>query len=181
MAKTKKLPHIKVLVEGETELNYWRSMDFLGTIKLINLWDTKPEKFKKFLIGVRHDEQIIVIADTDVLSQSNNFIQNVCIIKEHCKLTPIILLQIYNFEDELCYASTCKIKDLLSLFDVIGVDKLKNGLANEKQLARKLDKIGHNRDLMWQRSNNNIPNVLSSIRSMIKNNQILVDYKRELK
>lgn len=173
MRTLKKLPNIRVLVEGETEEHYWRSMSFLGKLKKVNLWHAKDGVIKGLLREIGRDEQVIIIADTDVLSEYQNFIKNIKILKEHCRLPLIILLQHQNFEDELCYSCNCNINALFKHFNATGIDNFKSYFIREKRLAAKLNKINHKNDNMWARSDKEIPNVLLNLQCLIKNYDIL--------
>lgn len=174
MVKNKNIPKITVLVEGENELNYWRSMPFLGTPKIFNLWHAKPAKLNALLRQIKSDEQIIVVADTDELINLDNFIHNISEIKKHCKLSPIILLQCQNFEEELCYSCGCKIKVLLENFNANSLDNFKTNFNKEKRIVKKLEQINHNIDLMWSRSDKEVSIKFPNIKELIFNQETLV-------
>lgn len=162
-------PKILFLVEGENEDNYLRYMNFLGTRMIFNLWQATPQKMNGLLRKLLHDEQVIVIADTDVLSESQRFIGNIREIANHCRLKPIICLQIKNFEDELCFSSGCSQKDLFNHFNAQGINEFKGNFNNEKiRLPTKLNGISHDIDKIWVCSQSHLPNDLASLISFIR-------------
>ena len=168
-------PKITVLVEGETEENYWRSLNFLGKPKKVNLWNLPENKLNHLLISIQKNEQVIIIADTDDLKNSDKFIKNFLSIKRHCKLTPIILLQCQNLEDELCYSCSCKIKNLFECFNATGLDNFKHKFKEDRSVKVKLSKLSHYQIKMWERSCKNIPNQLKSVSECIYNHSILLE------
>lgn len=174
MNKVKSLPKITVLVEGENELNYWRKMGFLGNAKKFNLWQAKASTMSGLLRKISQDEQIIVIADTDVLTEQNNFIQNFHKLKKHCKLKPQIIWQIQNFEDELCFSCACTCKQLFNHFNAKGTNEFKGNFNAENQLPSKLKACNHDIEKMWLRSGSEMILNTHEIDDFIKNNSVLI-------
>lgn len=164
---------ITALVEGENELTYWRKMGFLGTAKVFNLWQSKDKAMSGLLRVIQPDEQIIIIADTDVLSEQNRFIANVLQIKKHCKLKPHIIWQIRNFEDELCFSCGCRPAQLFQHFDAVNADEFKNKFNKVNQLENKLTACNHDRDKMWMRSGSQFSLNSSDLNDFIQNNLVL--------
>ncbi|QMT31570.1 hypothetical protein [Alysiella filiformis] len=173
MNKVKNPPKITVLVEGENELNFWRKMGFLGRAKIFNLWQAKANTMSGLLRGIQQDEQIIIIADTDVLNEQNRFIANVLQIKKHCKLKPHIIWQIQNFEDELCFSCGCRPAQLFQHFDAVNADEFKNKFNKVNQLENKLTACNHDRDKMWMRSGSQFSLNSSDLNDFIQNNLVL--------
>lgn len=175
MLNPKKIPNVIILVEGENEEGYWRAMRYLGRAKKFNLWHATDAKLNSLLRTIKGDEQIVIIADTDQVSAINNFIHSVSRIKKHCTLTPLIILQYKNFEDELCYSCTCTINDLYKHFNATGLTNLKTNINQEKQLSKKLDGINHQKSLMWSRSIQDMPIKFSNIGNLIGDYDVLMD------
>lgn len=173
MSKRASTPKITVLVEGENELTYWRKMGFLGTAKIFNLWQSKDKAMNGLLRMISQDEQIIIIADTDVLSEQNRFIANVLQIKQHCKLKPHIIWQIQNFEDELCFSCGCRPAQLFQHFDAVNADEFKNKFNKVNQLENKLAACNHDRDKMWARSGSQFSLHSPDLNDFIQNNLVL--------
>lgn len=165
---------ITALVEGENELTYWRKMGFLGTAKIFNLWQSKDKAMSGLLRVIQPDEQIIIIADTDVLSEQNRFIANVLQIKKHCKLKPHIIWQIRNFEDELCFSCGCTQQELFRHFDAQNIDEFKTkfnkyGKQPPEKLRAKLAALNHSIEKIWMQSDRPLPD----LNDFIQNNSVL--------
>lgn len=178
MIKRQIVPKITVLVEGENEITYWRKMEFIGVPKKFNLWQAKDKAMQGLLRQIPCDEQIIIIADTDVLEEHVRFINNVLQIKKHCKRKPLVVFQIRNFEDELCFSCNCKLSELFNHFSVADIDEFKNRFNKENQLNNKLNRLNHYVEKMWSRSdrtmmNNNSNIEMVKIQDLIRTNEIL--------
>lgn len=176
MAKRQIVPKITVLVEGENEITYWRKMEFIGVPKKFNLWQAKEKAMQGLLRQIACDEQVIIIADIDVLEEHVRFINNVLQIENHCKLKPWVVFQISNFEDELCFSCNCRLPELFNHFSAIGTDEFKNKLNRENQLNDKLARLNHCVEKMWSRSNqireNDIITDIDKIKNLIQTNEI---------
>lgn len=151
--KSRKAPTpIHILVEGENERTYLNCKFRAIQVRMINLWEQNPAKLQDKLANVPAHAQIIVIADTDVLDNANRFIQNIARLKKIFTKAPLVILQIHNFEEELCYSCRCNMGQLFAHFHVKGLNDFKNQFNSECQLDNKLKNIGHDQLLMWTRA-----------------------------
>lgn len=168
------MPQTTILVEGQTEIHYLRKMGFLGTPKIFNLWQAKDKKLNGLLRQTPSDEQIIIIADTDILTEENRFISNVLEINSHCSRKPHIILQQSNFEDELCFSCGCSLTQLFQHFNAAGANEFKNKFNKTNQLPNKLATCNHDIGRMWSRSGSET--ILSSheLDDLIKDSSVLL-------
>lgn len=148
------------LVEGETEERYI-NMQFVGKVKKVNLWNQKD--VAPLLRQIKKDDEVIIIADTDVTSNQERFVQNIAIIKKHCKNKAILLiLQNKNFEDELRFSCGCTEQVLLTAFNVSGIDKFKNQFIKERMLSEKLTSLNDDIKKMWTQGEDVCPHELKN-------------------
>lgn len=98
-----------VFVEGETEQSLIKELKEIDSliikdIKKFNFWDKDA---KSLLPLLKSNCSVVIICDTDNLTNIDRFTRN---IRQLAKQTKglYIILQHHNFEDELCYACGCQ-------------------------------------------------------------------------
>lgn len=133
------------LVEGETEKKFIKAFQgkyfISGKIQKFNLWN---RDINKIIINLKCDI-LIVVYDTDEITNLSRFKDNIEILKKH--VTSIILIsQDKNLEDELNKSLN------KTMFDIFGVDskkELKNKFMKTNNILEKLEKSGYNNTKIW--------------------------------
>lgn len=157
-----------IFVEGETEEKLVKAL-FKIKCKKFNLWNVNPQKLEASLRVLQDLSEVYILIDTDedITLKMHNFVCNIkALIKNKIKVH--ILVQTYNFEDELCYSMNLKKEKMIQFFNADNIKVFKNNFLKENDLLVKLNKIGFKVEKLWNRANLNekvkdIPNIADII------------------
>ena len=141
------------LYEGECEKNLVCSLMSNGRIrygrrKKLDLWKNELSKHIRLF---NRSETVIVVFDTDVMSQYRRFVRNVILLAKHVRVV-ILLPQHENLEEEIAYACSIHPKDLPMVFyRLTSVSEFKTKFSKDRSLIRKLDTKGFDIHRIWCR------------------------------
>ncbi|EAQ6132130.1 hypothetical protein AXA88_26345 [Salmonella enterica] len=106
-----------IFVEGETEFHLFRHLKNSGRIiakKIVkkNFWN---EDINNYAVSIPKNSLLIVVFDTDKLTQKNRFLKNICFLikRQH---TVALFQQTRNFEEEVAYCCHITTSQLISEF-----------------------------------------------------------------
>lgn len=136
------------LVEGKTELELFNSLDLMGKVIELNLWQKSISKIQR---RFKPNTVVYVIYDTDVLDGIELFHKNLRQLKKDNRLVGIIQ-QADNLEDELVRAcqSIKKHSQLFNEFNAVSATEFKSNFIKTNQTLDKLNSLGFEPTLLWR-------------------------------
>lgn len=141
----KKFKKILILVEGETEEKLVKTLNIVGKIRKINLWEKDISK----IIATIKEDNVVIVFDTDKVEMIQRFITNLKILEKH-KIKFSLVQQSKNLEDEVIYCSKCK--RIQDVFNTQGVKEFKNEWNKCQNLDNKLHEIYFDSNKLWTRT-----------------------------
>lgn len=146
----------EILVEGETEKRLLESLEIVGKINLVNLWNVDINKrLRKF----KPNTKVFVIYDTDIKQSQGNiqrFNDNLRVLDKH-KFLGGILQQTLNFEDELVLAcgKLNSTRDLFSSFHAVNAREFKTNFLKSNNRLEVLKQNDFDAAKLWQQATGN--------------------------
>ncbi len=136
---------ILILVEGETEKRLVATLNLLGKVQIINLWQ-KP--VSKIIPRIKEDI-VIIIYDADTLDQIDFFKKNLNTLQKH-NIKFYLVQQTHNLEDEIIACSKCK--KIQEVFNTQGIRDFKSEWLKCQNLSKKLEDINFQKSKLWNGS-----------------------------
>lgn len=146
------MKEIIYLVEGQTEIELINSLDLMGKVIELNLWQKPISKIQR---RFKPNTVVYVIYDTDVLDGIELFHKNLRQLKKDNRLAGIIQ-QTDNLEDELVRAcqSIKKHSQLFEVFQAVSASEFKSNFIKTTQVLDKLNGLGFDPNLLWRQAVN---------------------------
>lgn len=138
------MKNILVLVEGETEKKLVNSLNIVGKIQIINLWEKPVVK----IIPRIKEQLVLIVFDTDILKNIELFKKNLQTLQQY-RVNFYLLQQTNNLEDELITCSNCR--KIQEVFSTQGVKEFKSQWLKCQNLDKKLLDINFQPNQLWTR------------------------------